>query len=313
MQQRSYRRLIILACSFILLLVITVYPQPLPPEDVKEEIFKAYTSIVDAYNSGGNVTRLIAELNNAIEMVNSNRTLEAYMIASSVREYASSAKIEGLERQRLETLMIIFFIVIIAFISAIIYLYGPRLYWRLWVKLRGKYKVVFRRSKVKRYSMLISEEVWAVILAVIVVASVFAISQLYIAGRVIEPFSELGILGSKKKIGDYPRELFVGEKALLHIYVGNHMGVPMYYIVQVKIGNSTTPIDPAPIEPILTFEKVLPHNSTWIFPLTISFNETGLNYRIIVELWIYNYTTHRIEYHHRWGQIWVNVTSPIPP
>ena len=150
-QQRSYRRLVTLTCSFILLLVITVYPQPLPPEDVKEEIFKAYTSIVDAYNSGGNVTRLIAELNNAIEMMNSNHTLEAYMIASSVREYASSAKIEGL--------MITFFIVTIDFISAIIYLYGPRLYWRLWFKIRGKYKVVVRRSKAKRHSMLISEEV----------------------------------------------------------------------------------------------------------------------------------------------------------
>jgi len=100
------------------------------------------------------------------------------------------------------------------------------------------------------------------------------------------------------------------EAMLLYVYVGNHMGRPMYYVVQVKVGDRETPIDPAPLEPVATFERVLLHNSTWIFPLEISFDEPGLNKRLIVELWIYNETAGEVQYHGKWCQLWINVTRP---
>lgn len=44
---------------------------------------------------------------------------------------------------------------------------------------------------------MIDEEVQAVILAILVVASAFAASQLYLKGRAIEPLLELDLLGPK--------------------------------------------------------------------------------------------------------------------
>jgi len=311
------RYIILILLTIIMLFMVCLSSTP---QNVRRTIFDAYIGIVDAYNSRGNVTLLIDRLNTAIEYVrmaeSNNSTIyfeKAYNIAVEVKNDALKAKMEGEIAYRNYIYSMIIYSAIGVIGIVVTYFLGRRLYWNMWLKIRGKNRVVVRKIRADRKSMMIDEEVKAVILAIIVVASVFAISQIYISGRVVEPFSELGILGSRMKIGDYPRELILGEKAKLYIYVGNHMGKPMYYFVKIKIGNKTTPIDPAPIEPLKVYEKILEDNSTWIFPFQISFNKTGLNYRLIVELWIYNYTTNQIEYHGRWCQLWINVTYPIKP
>jgi len=64
-------------------------------------------------------------------------------------------------------------------------------------------------------SWILDEEVLAVIAALVLVSSVFAL---------VEPFSELGLLGPDGKIGDYPREVEAGAPFSLNVYVGNHEG-----------------------------------------------------------------------------------------
>jgi len=49
-------------------------------------------------------------------------------------------------------------------------------------------------------SWVFDEEVLAVIAAIIIVAAVFAAAQAFYTSRVIEAFSELGLLGSAGKI-----------------------------------------------------------------------------------------------------------------
>ncbi|MCP8306169.1 MAG: DUF1616 domain-containing protein, partial [archaeon] len=99
---------------------------------------------------------------------------------------------------------------------------------------------------------MIDEEVSAVVLAVIVVIGIFSVSQAFLAGGVVEPFSELAVLGPNQKIGDYPKNLTAGENFTLYLYVGNHEGKVMYYRVYVKLGdrssiiNETTPLDSLP-------------------------------------------------------------------
>ena len=78
-------------------------------------------------------------------------------------------------------------------------------------------------------SWIFDEEVLAVLTAIVIVVGVFAGVQALSTGRVIEPFSELGLLGPSGKIGDYPREVVAGMPILLNIYVGNHEGRTMYY------------------------------------------------------------------------------------
>ena len=71
---------------------------------------------------------------------------------------------------------------------------------------------------------MIDEDLKTVVVGLLLVVAGFTVFQAFFADRVVEPFSELGILGPNMKIGDYPRELAVGEEFDLFLYMGNHMG-----------------------------------------------------------------------------------------
>lgn len=160
---------------------------------------------------------------------------------------------------------------------------------------------------------MIDEEVKAVVLAIIVVAGIFAASQTMLAGRVVEPFSELGLLGPNKRIGDYPKEVVIGLPYRLHIYVGNHEGEVRYYRILIKLGNSTTFINetiPANAPVIYSFDHVLMDNRTLIQPYDMIINSTGINLRLLVELWSYDPAKGEFVYTGRWNQLWVNATGP---
>ncbi len=162
---------------------------------------------------------------------------------------------------------------------------------------------------------MLDEEVQAVILAIVVVAAVFAISQYLAAGRVVEPFSELGLLGPNKKIGDYPKEVLVNESINLYLYIGNHEGRSIYYIIYGKLGNKSTFINetvPADAPTIARYEVLLPNDYNETIPVNITVPSPGTNYRLIFEMWVLNETTMTPQYHGRWVQLWINVTSPTP-
>ena len=46
------------------------------------------------------------------------------------------------------------------------------------------------------------------------------------------------------QLGDYPSAIVASQSVTLYGYVGNQMGIPMYYDVMVKLGDNTTTIDP---------------------------------------------------------------------
>jgi len=161
--------------------------------------------------------------------------------------------------------------------------------------------------------LIVDEQVMAVVLAVLVIVGVFAGSQTFFAGRVVESFSELGVLGPKMKIGDYPRELIVDESFTLYLYVGNHEGRVMYYALLVKLGDRTTSIsdgEPMDVSVFARYEIVLLDGKNWTRPVTLSVEEPGVNYRLVFELWTYNEGVRDFVYHGRWCQLWLNVTKP---
>lgn len=164
--------------------------------------------------------------------------------------------------------------------------------------------------------LIVDEQVMAVVLAVLIVVGVFPGFQTFFAGRVDEPFSEFGVLGPEVKIGGYPRELIVEEPFTLYLYVGNHEGRVMYYVVLVKLGNRTTMIsdeEPMDIQAFTRYEVVLLTEKNWTRPVTLSIEEPGVNYRLVFELWTYNEGIRDFEYHRRWCQLWLNVTKPAGP
>jgi len=161
---------------------------------------------------------------------------------------------------------------------------------------------------------LIDDEVKIVAIILIGVMASITIYPILAENKVVEPFSELGILGPKMKLGDYPTNIFVGEDIHLYLYVGNHEGRAKYYEVQVKLGDKdmnvsdTTPLN-AP--KLATYDFVLPTESNQTFPITLSISKAGLNQRLVFEMWTLSSETGEFVYHQRWNQLWLNVTSPI--
>jgi hypothetical protein len=303
--------MVILSSSFYL----TVYGET-SFDEYRARLFGVFEDLLDVYYEGGDVSPVVDVLNGAIESLYMYRYsgdrsyLDKFnILLDSASSMLPDILVEGRNRVMWSNIYLVSGIIVFVVLVVLGYLYFPRLLFGLWIRFRRGYRVRVRGSRAGRNSMIVNEEVWAVILAIIVVGGVFAVSQAYLSGRVVEPFSELGLLGRYMKIGDYPRDLVVGDNATFYVYVGNHMGRPMYYIVMVKLGDRNSTIDPAPLEPIYTFERILLHNETWIFRVDLPIERPGLNQRIIVELWIYNETIKGIQYHGRWTQLWINVTS----
>ena len=161
-------------------------------------------------------------------------------------------------------------------------------------------------------SWIFDEEVLAVIAAIVIVGMVFGITQFLNEGRVVEPFSAIGLLGPEGKIGGYPKEVVAGSPFLLNVYIGNNEGKTMYYRVLVKIGDNTSLINestPLNVSPIMEIRYILTHNMSKVIPINITLFSPSLNMRLVFELWIYNESLGRFMYYGRWNQLWLNVTK----
>jgi len=161
---------------------------------------------------------------------------------------------------------------------------------------------------------LISDEVLAVVLALAIIGLIYGFSQAFLAGRTVEPFSELAILGPEKKIANYPKEVEVGQPFKLYLYVGNHEGKVVYYIVYIKLGNISTPINsttPSNATILNTYEFILADGQNITIPLNLTIKKPALNARLIFELWALEKESLKPRYTGRWCQIWLNVTKPM--
>ena len=83
------------------------------------------------------------------------------------------------------------------------------------------------------------ERIQAVLMIIVLAYGVLTVAPVILGDRVVEPFSELGILGPEMKLGDYPREVALGDSVDLYLYLGNHEGNLMYYRVLVKQGDQS--------------------------------------------------------------------------
>ncbi len=131
--------------------------------------------------------------------------------------------------------------------------------------------------------------------------------------RVVEPFTQLDILGPNMKWGDYPEAVEVGEPFTLFLYLGNHESRVMYYRTLVKFGSElsfaseTEPMD-API--IARYDHVILNDDSVTRQLSLSADTAGSNRRLVFELYKYDEDTNDFVYSGEWIQLWMNVTSP---
>jgi uncharacterized membrane protein len=317
----SSKMLLFIMLTILVFTFISAHAQLTAIDDAQNSIYNAYKVIVEAYNSGANTNELIAQLNQAINFTAQAEALgkpnpqqaqalaiQAQVIAQNVTAQASTAKGSGSTVQN-----IILAILVVASIASgcLVYLYGPKIFWKTWLKIRKNYHVRAKTSATQKKSLVITvEQVCSMILIVTIIVAFFAVSQFLLPKGTSEQFSELGVLGSNMKLGDYPSEVVASQSVSLYVYVGNRMGTPMYYDVKIKLGDNATSVNPAPIVSIQDYQSIVPSNETWTFPAIITLTRVGLNQRIIFELWIYNQTLNQMQYHERWSQVWLNVTAP---
>jgi hypothetical protein len=294
-------------------------------DDAQNAINQAYQAILKANNNGANTNQLTDQLNTAINLTTQAKTTEntnpqqtqtlaaqAQTIAQDITKFASTAQNQNPLQQPIIVAPIVAALIAT---GSIVYLYGPKAYWKTWLKLRKNYKIKTKNTTTaqnnnKETIIITAEQICAVVLGITIIIAFIAASPFFLPKGTGEQFSELGILGSNMKLGDYPSNIVAGDTIHLYVYVGNQMNQPMYYTIQVKLGNNQTNVDPAPTTPVQQFTQIVPKNGTWVFPLNMTLTQPGQNQRIIFELWTYNQTLNQNQYDNRWTQVWLNVTAP---
>ncbi len=176
---------------------------------------------------------------------------------------------------------------------------------------------------------LLDEEVFAVIMALVVVGSVLAAAtvarQDYVAvynasatpprfegyrslGVVAEGFTAIGLLNEHCKIGEYPQVVFLGERLPLCIYLFNYEGEPLVMQVRFKIVANTTEMPtnttPSPAPVLAEYTRALYHNQSALIhvrvPIEAPPSLVGGNVTLVFELWTLNPETGNWTYTGRW-------------
>jgi uncharacterized membrane protein len=124
-------------------------------------------------------------------------------------------------------------------------------------------------------------------------------------------FSELGVLGPNQTIGGYPTRTVVNQTFLLYGFVGNHEGIVENYRLLIKLGNQGTLVTNATyaVAPVFaTYWHIVDANQNWLFPMNLTISQSGVNTKLIFELWSYDLSTSSFAYKGLWNQILINVT-----
>jgi hypothetical protein len=182
---------------------------------------------------------------------------------------------------------------------------------------------------------------------VLVVASP-ALSRLLVLPRT-EFFTELWILGPNRMAEDYPFNISRNQDYGVFLGIGNRLGYCAYYLVEVKFRNLTQSAahsfnrTPSSLPSLFNITAFVEDEGVWELPLTFSFdydyNETVLMVEfnsltlndatldignctavwdsgkegffgdLFFELWIYNDAVSGFQYHERFVNLRLNMTS----
>ena len=162
---------------------------------------------------------------------------------------------------------------------------------------------------------VVSDEVFAVILAIVVVGSVVSVATL-LRPEVTEPFVALGLLDKDCKIGSYPELVVAGGDLDLCLYIFNYKGYPVLAQVRYKIGRSNeipTNTTPANLKTLKNFTRLLNHNEEVLIrtkvPVVVNESLVRGNVTLIFELWVYEASKGEWVYSGVWTDLHVEVTG----
>lgn len=255
-------------------------------------LFDAYSVVSRLGAEGFNVSSLVDLLNRALEL--ETRGSNASSIVSEVISYASSMSSYNPWGFVVLGLVLGFVVVV----GVVLYFRGRDFLGLVWFWFRRGFRVRLGSGVSRGF---FDEEVLGVVLSVVVVVVVFSVAYSLRSGG--ESFSAIAVLGPGMRIGDYPRVVLVGEPVGLYLYVYNHMGRPIWFVVRSYLVDSRN-------ESSLLFvnQRILVDNGTWVFPVTFSINSTGM-YRFVAELWYYDPVSLNLTYTGNYVQLLLNSTG----
>jgi len=194
---------------------------------------------------------------------------------------------------------------------------------------------------------------YKLIFVVVGLIGVLLIASPAVAGAIHPPageaFSELYLLGPEQLAQNYPSNVVVGQNCSVYVDVGNHLGSSAYYVLYVKLANSTDQLPnttlgtPSPLQPLYEYRLLTADNTVWqqlltfkvtdatISPTTATINTLQINdqtlspnktttwntnttaytYKLFIELWLYNQQTGTIEFNNRDVSLHLNLTRTL--
>jgi len=149
--------------------------------------------------------------------------------------------------------------------------------------------------------------VLGVIMAIIVVAAVVAVTLAFFnTGN----NTAIGLLGINGKIGNYPSHLVVNQSVTLYLFIYNHEGKAMYYIIYEKLGNYTTVLNstyPGYNLPVLNvYQVIVGNDENATLPVVIKIPYPVIDGKVFFILYYYNGSE---VYSGEWLQLILNVTE----
>jgi hypothetical protein len=119
---------------------------------VRERVAEAFELVLEAERAGGDVGGLVSSLNRALELVaeaelssdpvRAGQLLaEAEGVVDGVVASAPVVRDEGLAAQRSASVWLALELAFLGVLGVSVYLFGPRLFWRFWLRVYGGWRV----------------------------------------------------------------------------------------------------------------------------------------------------------------------------
>jgi len=126
----------------------TVLGEPALKERVRLKLAEAFAAVAEAERLGGDASRLVDELNQALilleegEMRNDEVMLQEAL--SKVEDVVARALVirrSGVAAMQARTVQSLLVIGLVAALGVIVWHYEPKIFWRLWVRNKRRWKV----------------------------------------------------------------------------------------------------------------------------------------------------------------------------
>lgn len=164
--------------------------------------------------------------------------------------------------------------------------------------------------------MILDEEVFAVIMAVSIVASAIGIA-VTLSPEIPEPFMALGLLNEECRMGDYPSTVTNNSIVDFCMFLANYMNKPVLYRLDYKIsedGQLPTNKTPLDLKPVMSWYGVLNNKQNTTKPIEVLiYSSSPRRIALVFELWVYDTNSRNWSYTGIWNHHYINVTPVIRP